>query len=183
MAVKQQSALLVLALLACLGLTGCHHNMADLKHFVAQVKSHKSPHVKPMPEIRQHEPFTYDPADRRNPFAPASHRQQTDTHPGTGIKPDFNRKLEPLEHFPLDGLVMTGTLQFHGATYALVADPKHIVHQVTTGDHMGENYGEVVAINSQRVKLVEIVPNGLGGFMKRPATITRPGNKHGRQGQ
>jgi type IV pilus assembly protein PilP len=45
------------------------------------------------------------------------------------------------------------------------------VHRVTVGNHMGQNYGRIVAITDSEIQLVEIIPDGLGGYLERPAAI------------
>jgi type IV pilus assembly protein PilP len=46
-----------------------------------------------------------------------------------------------------------------------------LVHRVTVGNHMGQNYGRIVAISDSEIQLVEIVSDGLGGYLERPAQI------------
>ena len=54
---------------------------------------------------------------------------------------------------------------------AVVQTNDGLVHRVTVGNHMGQNYGRIVAISDAQIQLVEIIPDGLGGFLERPAAI------------
>jgi type IV pilus assembly protein PilP len=36
---------------------------------------------------------------------------------------------------------------------------------------MGQNYGRIVAISDTEIQLVEIVSDGLGGYLERPAAV------------
>lgn len=147
-------------------------DMSDLENYVAEVKSRKSSDIDPIPDIRPYEPYTYVPADRREPFTPmlpSSEREEGGSM--SDIRPDTNRPRETLEQYPLDSLRMKGTLSVGGALYALIQDPEGIVHRVTLGNHMGQNYGEITAITPSEVQMIEIVPDGLGGYMKRSADI------------
>jgi type IV pilus assembly protein PilP len=36
---------------------------------------------------------------------------------------------------------------------------------------MGQNDGRITDISSSKIDITEIVPDGLGGFMKRPAAL------------
>jgi type IV pilus assembly protein PilP len=36
---------------------------------------------------------------------------------------------------------------------------------------MGQNYGEIIGITPSEVNLIEVVPDGLGGYMERSANI------------
>ncbi|MGV2481579.1 UNVERIFIED_CONTAM: pilus assembly protein PilP, partial [Salmonella enterica subsp. enterica serovar Weltevreden] len=85
--------------------------------------------------------------------------------------PDLSRNKEPLEEFPIDALRMVGTIDTKGVTYALVKAPDGVVHRVTRNDHLGQNYGRIVGISESEVSLVELVPDGFGGWLERAATI------------
>lgn len=159
---------------ACLAagavLSGCGRGMADLEQYVAEVKSRKTRQIEPIPQIKQYEGFTYVEADRRNPFVRAE-PQKDPNAPGSNIRPDPNRNPEPLEEFPLDGLRMLGTINKEKTVFALVKAPDNVVHRVTVGNHMGQNYGKIRAISESDIDLVEIIPDGFGGFMERPANL------------
>jgi type IV pilus assembly protein PilP len=42
---------------------------------------------------------------------------------------------------------------------------------VLPGNHLGQNDGRVMAVNDAKITLVEIVPDGLGGYLERPAAL------------
>lgn len=147
-------------------------DMSDLEAYVAEVKARKSSNIKPIPDIRPYEPYTYVPGERREPFTPMLPPGERDEDASaSAIRPDKDRPRETLEQYPLDSLRMQGTLSAGGMLYALVRDPEGIVHRVTLGNHMGQNYGEITAITPSEIQLIEIVPDGLGGYMKRSADI------------
>lgn len=154
-------------------IAGCSGgDMSDLEAYVAEVKARKSSDIEPIPDIRPYEPYTYRPNDRREPFTPTLPSGERNGEGSTSdIRPDENRPRETLERYPLDSLRMKGTLSVGGTLYALIQDPEGIVHRVTLGNHMGQNYGEITAITPSEIQLLEIVPNGLGGYMKRSADI------------
>jgi len=162
-------------LLACaLLLAGCSRDMTDLEEYALEVKGRKSRAIDPIPQIKPYEPFTYDPADRRDPFIPSlqSRDQQLAAGGGEGaIRPDTNRPKEPLEEFALDAVRMVGTIVMQQGTYALIRAPDAVVHRVTVGDHMGLNYGKITGISETEVTLMEIIPDGFGGWMQRPASV------------
>jgi type IV pilus assembly protein PilP len=85
--------------------------------------------------------------------------------------PDRNRPREHLENFPLDTLRMVGTLADRRASFGLVQSNDGLVHRVKVGDHMGQNYGRIVAISDSEIQLVEVISDGLGGYLERPAAI------------
>ena len=66
---------------------------------------------------------------------------------------------------------MVGTIVLKGTTYSLIKAPDSVIHRVVIGDHMGQNYGRIIGINETEVALVEIIPDGFGGWMERPAAL------------
>ena len=151
------------------GLGACSNGMEDLELKVAEVKSRKSQQIEPVPQIKQFEPFAYLPGERRDPFQQAQPEQ--DGTVGSGPRPDLNRPREPLEEFPLDALRMQGVIETPTAVYALVKAPDGVIHRVAVGNHMGQNYGQIKAIQESEISLAEIVPDGFGGWVSRPATL------------
>jgi type IV pilus assembly protein PilP len=81
------------------------------------------------------------------------------------------RAREFLEQFPLDTMRMVGTLQLEGRNYGLVQGKDGLVHRVLPGNYMGQNDGRVIGITGTRISVIEIVPDGLGGYIERPATL------------
>lgn len=162
--------LIILALAAVL-LAGCSDNKASLEQFVAGVRSQPSPPIEPIPEIRNYTPYTYAAGERRPPFTAVVETRETQATSTSDLRPDPDRPLGPLEAFPLDSLKMVGTMTIDGVRYALLHAPDDVVYRVSAGGHAGKDYGEITAITADVVMLAEIVPDGLGGFMRRPTSI------------
>lgn len=162
--------ILALALCPAVLLAACSSGMGDLEQYVAEVKGRKTRQIEPIPQIKQYEAFAYLALDRRNPFVRAEPKKDPNA-PGSNIRPDPNRNPEPLEEFPLDGLRMLGTINKEKTVYALVKAPDNVVHRVTRGNHMGQNYGKISSITESSIDLIEIIPDGFGGFMERPANL------------
>jgi len=155
-----------------LSITACGSDMSDLQQYVAEVKSRKSKAIDPLPQPKQFESFTYDPGERRDPFVELRNEQAPAAVMSSGPKPDLNRNREALEEFPLDALRMVGTITAPNGRFALVRAPDGVIHRVTRKNHMGQNYGEVVAISETEISLLELVPDGFGGWTQRPASLT-----------
>lgn len=155
--------------LTAAALGACSSGMEDLEQRVGEVKARKSQQIEPVPQIKQFEAFAYVPSERRDPF------QQSQPDPGqavsTGPRPDLNRSREPLEEFPLDALRMQGVIETPKAVFALVKAPDGVIHRVSVGNHMGQNYGQIKSIEESEITLAEIVPDGFGGWISRPATL------------
>ena len=153
------------AALACLALGACSGSQSSVQRFITRVEHQPGGRVAPLPTVPRYETFTYDDQAMRSPFVPSE-------GPGANlVRPDAGRPRQYLEQFPLDTLRMVGTLSTDGTLYGLVQTKDGIVHRVTIGNYMGQNDGRIVRITPTQIQLVEIVPNGLGGYMKRPAAL------------
>jgi len=160
---KLASVLLMSSLL----LAACGKGMGDLEAWVTEVKARKPAPIEPLPQMKQYEAFAYVPAERRDPFSSLQPQKQA----GNGPRPDLNRNKEPLEEFPLDALRMVGTINAAGKTFALVKAPDGVVHRITLKNHLGQNYGEITAISEAEISLLELVPDGFGGWTQRQASL------------
>ena len=54
---------------------------------------------------------------------------------------------------------------------ALVTAPDKVTYRVLPGMYMGQAEGRVTEVTDARVDLVELVPDGAGGWLERPASI------------
>lgn len=161
-------AMVFAALGMTLGLAACS-GQDDLHEWVAQVKARKGAPLPALPVVKTFDTFIYQDQDRRDPFEPAP--PQPTARNAAGPHPDQNRPREPLEAFPLDSLKMVGTIGAKGGIEGLIKDPQGVIHQVHVGDYMGQNYGHVTQVTSSEVDVVELVPNGSGGWMERDASV------------
>ncbi|KZY82184.1 pilus assembly protein PilP, partial [Oleiphilus sp. HI0069] len=115
--------------------------------------------------------------NRRSPFLPPEDvvvsvvEIQKDQ---SNVKPDFDRVPEVLESYSLGQLKMVGTLQRNeqDILWALIADELQSVHMAKVGQYMGKNHGRIVDVRVGQIDLIEIVPNGYGGWLERPRTIS-----------
>lgn len=178
------------AMKACSGiglvvlLTACSQGsgFSDLDQFMTETRAKPRGFVEPLPEFKSYEAFTYSAADRRSPFEPPVDVQLTmmDEEPTSNVEPDLDRPKEVLENFGLKELSMVGTLS--GASdnlFALIRDNAGGIHRVRTGNYMGQNYGRIIGVNETRIELIEIVPNGRGGWVERPRSLTLEGGAEG----
>ena len=148
-----------------LGLAGCTSADSDLQQFIRQTDQQPGGRVEPLPEIKPYETFVYDDQNLRSPFVPSQ------PSGFNAVRPDARRAREFLEQFSLDTLKMVGTLRIAGTMYGLVQTKDGIVHRVKIGNYMGQNEGRITDITPSKIDLTEIVPDGLGGYMKRPAAL------------
>ncbi len=164
----------LLTVLALLGLAGCSGETghADLEDFVRQVKAKPGGRIPPLPEFKTYETFAYSAFEYRHPFQSF----ETSDGPGEvsgkdGLRPDKDRNREALEQFPLDTLKFAGHLEKGGMNWGIITAPDKLVHRVQVGNHLGQNEGRIVGITETNVDIIEIIPDGIGGWVERPAAL------------
>ncbi len=159
---------LILALAGCTrGITSTPGEAPNLEKWVAEVKARPAPPLDPLPVMQQFETFEYAAYSLRDPFSTAF----TDTDNGSGPRPDRQRRKQTLEQFPLDSLDMVGTLGRGEGMIALVMAPDKVTYRVRPGNYMGQSDGRVTGVFEDRIELVDLVPDGAGGWLERPASV------------
>lgn len=159
----------LLPCIALLGLGACANDMDELRQKVTEIKARPGERIEPLPEIKPYEAFKYDASGERSPFIPSVSAK---SNLATSARPDIKRPREFLEQFPLDTLQMVGTLQLQGRTFALLQGKDGLVHRVQVGSYVGQADGRVTSISNNKVSVLELVPDGLGGYIERPAALT-----------
>jgi len=162
----------ILTVVVLLGVVACGSGYEDLDQFVTDVKAKPAGKIPPIPVFKPYQAFTYSAQALRPPFEKpidilAAQRRQGDS----SIKPDFTRVKEYLEGFDLDNLAMVGTLSNSMGRWVLIKDPDGNVNRVKVNNYMGRNHGKVIELGDTFISLVEIVPDGLGGWLERPKTL------------
>lgn len=152
-------------------LVGCSGGMGELDRYIADVKSRPAPPLEPPPVLEKFETFEYTAHDLRDPFSNPSDAAASGV--ASGPRPDPNRRKEPLESFPLDGLDMVGTLGGGDSLVALVMDPERVIHRVVVGNYMGQNDGRITSISEDKITLAELAPDsaGTGNWIHRDAEV------------
>ena len=161
----------LLLAVAAAGLVACGGDMDDLDSYVNEVKARPGGRIEPLPEITPYEVFTYvaDAEGLRSPFVPDT--PQAAGPAAGGTSPDPDRPAEFLESFPLDTLRMVGTLDINETVYGLVQTSDGLIHRVVPGNYMGQNDGRITDITESEIALVEIISDGIGGYIERDAAI------------
>jgi type IV pilus assembly protein PilP len=155
-----------MALAACVA-SGCSGGQSDLEQWIAQTKKKPGGRIQPLPEVKPYETFVYGASSSRSPFQPVSPNLAN----GLGARQTVRRNREFLEGFSLDTLKMVGTFKVGSSFYGLVQSKDGLVHKVQPGNYIGQNDGKVTEITANRISLIEIIPDGLGGYIERPASL------------
>ncbi len=163
--------LVVAAVFLALNLIGCgNSNVADLETYVKDVKARKKSDIPPLPTPQTYETYKYEETRLRDPFTHVAPPRVAGTN--NGISPDFNRKRDVLEQYPLDTLKMMGSLEQGGEQWALIKSNDGTLFRVKRGHHMGQDNGRIQKVTETQIELEEIVPDGLGGWVKRKTNLS-----------
>ncbi|MDO4708664.1 MAG: pilus assembly protein PilP [Pseudomonadota bacterium] len=158
----------MLAASACTrGINSTPGDAPNLTEWIAQVKARPAPPLEPVPVIKPFESFQFDGTSMRDPFDIHAVEQAAAV-----ARPNSNRRRQPLEAFPLDSLAMVGTLGRRQGLVGVIMGPDKVAYKVTPGNYLGQNDGRVVAVYEDRIELIELVSDGIGGWLERPVTIT-----------
>ncbi len=157
--------------LISIALTGCvNDNVSDLQSYVQQTKAKKPPPIPPLPDAKTYETYIYDETTLRDPFQPSVARKVVRSN--NNLRPNMRRQREVLEQFPLDTLSMVGSLEQGGERWALVRSQDGTLYRTKKGRYIGQDYGQIIRVTESEIVLQETVPDGLGGWVRRQATLS-----------
>lgn len=156
-------------------LAGCgDSDVQEVRSWMKQTDAQARVRVPPIAEPKVFLPYAYDRKDQLDPFNPnkllAELAKQAAVTGGSGLKPDMERRKELLESYPLDTIKMVGTIEKKGVMHA-VLQVDRAVHQVVSGQHLGQNYGRITSISENTVTVKEIVQDATGDWVERPSKL------------
>ncbi|MGI4847063.1 MAG: pilus assembly protein PilP [Janthinobacterium lividum] len=173
-ATARQGLLLLPALLLLTTLAGCGDSgVGEVRQWMDETKRQTRVAVTKVEEPKKFTPFSYTGKDAIDPYSPVKLAMALAKQKGTtdsGLRPDLDRRREPLESYPLDTLKMVGTLRKAGASFALLLADKALF-QVKVGNYIGQNFGKVTKIADGDVELKEIVQDASGEWVERNAKL------------
>jgi len=163
-----RNAGIIAVALAGMVAAGCSGGQSDLQKWIADTKKKPGGRIQALPEVKPYETYVYSATKLRSPFQPVGPNSANGT---AGVRPSSRRNREFLEGFSLDTLKMVGTFKVGSSFYGLVQSKDGLVHKVQPGNYLGQNDGKVTEITGGKISLVEIIPDGLGGYIERPASL------------
>ena len=149
---------------------------SDLDEFMSDKRAQPGGVMTPIPPFKTYTAFSYSATTLRAPFdRPIEIREITQLQSVSTVEPDEDRPKEFLEQFTFDSLSMVGTLSRGGVDWSLMRDPEGGVHRVKLGNYLGRNHGKIVEMTASYVSVVEIVTDGVDGWVERPRSIKLQG--------
>jgi type IV pilus assembly protein PilP len=158
--------------LASILLAGCGgEEFQDLRDFVKNAGADMRGKVEPPPDVKPYEPFNYDnEANLPDPFKPRKPDARNANHSGQN-QPNLNRPKEELEDFPLESLKMVGYLQQRGIGHAVIRSAEGKVYRIKAGNYIGLNFGQVISVTENEVKIKEMVQDSVGDWSERESSM------------
>jgi type IV pilus assembly protein PilP len=150
-------------------LAGCGGDEhSDLKQWMAEASQDLKGRVAPLPQIKTFPLVAYEAGALIDPFS--ADKIVTSKPGGGALRPDMNRRREPLEAYPIESLRMVGALQMKGKPVAIVAADKTL-YQVMVGNYMGQNFGVVTKVTENDITLKELIEDTNGDWVERMSTL------------
>lgn len=158
-------------------LGGCaDSSQEELQQWANEQRNQTKPRITPIPEPKKFSPQAYIQDAAGEPFSSqrltqALRQQSTSaTSNAALVAPELNRRKEPLESVPLDGISMVGSLNKSGQLVALIK-VDNLLYQVRPGNYLGQNYGRITKVSETEVTLREIVQDAAGEWIERAAAL------------
>lgn len=154
-------------------LAGCGAEQEELQSWMDQQKREVKPNVQPLAAPKRFDPTPFDGAQSVDPFSTQKLSvalKQEARQPNSLLASETNRRKEPLEAYPTDGMVMVGSVTKAGKPVALLR-VDNLLYQVKLGDYLGQNYGKITKISETEVVLREIVQDAAGEWTERTSTL------------
>jgi len=163
-----------MVMVSALFLSACSGPQEELDGWMANERNQTRPAVLPLSPPGKFNPERYQGADAVEPFSnqklAASLRGDVLT-PDPRLAAELNRRKEPLEAFPLDGVSMVGSVMRKGTRFALLKVDA-LLYQVKVGDYLGQNNGKIMKITETEISIRETVQDATGGeLIERPAAL------------
>jgi len=166
--IRVATGAVLLALLA-----GCGAENEELQEWMERQRREVKPNVSPLtpPKKFEAEPFT-----SLNAVEPFSNQKLSVAlkiearQPNSILGAELNRRKEPLEAYPLDSMMMVGSVAKQQQPFALLR-VDNLLYQVKPGDYLGQNYGRNTKITETQIVLREIVQDAAGEWIERASTL------------
>jgi type IV pilus assembly protein PilP len=173
MTTRVRPAAFAAALAAGTLLAACSADTDELTAWIQQQQREVQPTEPPLAPPKKFDPQPYAQAQAVEPFSTqklAVALKQEARQPSSLLASELNRRKEPLEAFPLDGMAMVGSVTKQGRPFALLR-VDNLLYQVKVGDHLGQNYGRITRISETEIVLREVVQDAAGEWIERTSTL------------
>lgn len=156
----------------------------DIKQWMGEAARDLRGRVPPLPELKPFPIVSYNAAEKLDPFS-LGRVEPEKKEEGGGKKPDFERPREQLENFPMESLSFIGIVRKEKTKiHHVLIQADGVVYQVGKGNYLGQNFGRIVEIADNQIKLVETVqdPSGQSNdWVEREMTLQLQDGAQGKE--
>lgn len=167
----------ITTLLAMGLLSGCWgDDHGDLREWMITQKAVIKPRIQPLKEPSVFTPQAYIAIHDMDPFnmlkltQVLSRESAKNTSNMELLAAEQNRRKDDLESYPLDSIAMVGSMKKDGLDTALLR-VNQLIYQVKPGSYLGQNYGRILQIGENSIKLREVVQDAAGDWVERMTTL------------
>lgn len=172
--VRPAAAPVVGVAIVSLLLAGCSSDNSDLEQWMTQTRAESRITIAKIPEPKRFVPFRYETSSDIDPFSNVKLQvalaRFSERNKG-GLKPDLERRREPLEGYPLDAIRMVGHLQRASTGSVALLEVEKVVFQARAGQYIGQNFGRIIRVSETEVGIKELVQDAAGDWVEREATL------------
>lgn len=154
-------------------LSACGAEQDELQGWMDQQRREVKPNVQPLVAPKRFDPAPFSGTQLVDPFSNQKLSvalKQEARQPNSLLAAEMNRRKEPLEAYPTDGMAMVGSVTKAGRPVALLKVDK-LLYQVKPGDYLGQNFGKITRISETEVVLREFVQDAAGEWIERTSTL------------
>jgi type IV pilus assembly protein PilP len=156
-----------------LGLVACSSEQGELQQWIEQQRREVKPRLEALAPPKKFEPHPYSQAQAVDPFSVQKLSvvlKQEARQTNSLLSAEMNRRREPLELYPTDGMSMVGSVSRKGRPFALLR-VDNLLYQVKVGDYMGQNFGRITRIDETTITYREIVQDASGEWVERISSL------------
>jgi type IV pilus assembly protein PilP len=157
---------------AVFSLAGCSGDNEELVQWMEQQHKEVKPDVPPVYPPKKFDPQPYEGATGVEPFGTQKlvAAGAITKAPNAAVAREQKRAPEHLESFPIDSMQMVGSLLKAGRPHALLK-VENLLYDVSVGNHLGQNFGEITRITENEITLREWVQDASGEWVERTTSL------------
>ncbi len=150
----------------CIGLlSACGDEKQDLEAWISQIKAKTVSKTVNVPELKEYINLPYSSANMVSPF-----QKNRVVNAALETPPDGYRNKEPLEAVALENVIFVGLIKQNKALKGMLK-VEGKVYQVSIGNHVGQNYGKIMAIKDDGIIIKELIKDGENKWTEKIVTL------------
>jgi len=153
--------------------TGCQANEDSIQQFIELAHNQAQAEVEPLQQQYVFVADEFAMTSTRVPFVrPRTELMATGQETDKACwQPDMQRVRTALESIPLGQIRMKGVIGDKNMLWAIISTPEGKLEKIRDGYYLGPNHGKVRHVSPRSVEVEEVLPDGMGCWVKRQITL------------